>query len=78
MDDELGGHKREAQDFTWIDYMYKTSDGKIGHSGLKAEEAYEKFRIRLISWEAAEPIQNTFRDNLLTIFYKAILNYLFP
>lgn len=61
MDDELGGHDRKAQDFTWVDYMYKTVDGTIGHSAFKAEEAYEKFNIRLISWEVVEPIQNTFK-----------------
>lgn len=61
MDDELGGHDRKAQDFTWVDYMYKTVDGTIGHSAFKAEEAYEKFSIRLINWECAPPIENSFK-----------------
>ena len=60
MNDELGGHDRKAQDFTWVNYMYKTENGTIGHSAFTAEKAYEKFGIRLISWEASEPIQNTF------------------
>ena len=54
------GH--DAQDFTCVEYMYKTEDGKIGGSSFGAEEAYEKFNIRLISWEAAKPIRNTFVD----------------
>lgn len=60
MDDGLAGHDRKAQDFTWVDYMYKTVDGTIGHSAFKAEEAYEKFNIRLISWEPSLPIKNNF------------------
>ncbi len=61
MDDELGSYDRNAQALTEIDYMYKTVDGKIRHSSFKAEKAYEMFKIRLISWEAAEPIQNSFK-----------------
>ena len=52
---------REAQSFDWIDYKYKTKDGKIGYSGYKAEEAFEKYKIRVISWECAPPIKNEFR-----------------
>lgn len=60
MNDELGSRDRKVQDFTMIDYMYKRSDGTIGHSAFKAEEAYEKFNIRLIRWENSPPIENKF------------------
>ena len=43
-----------------IAYLYITSEGTIGGSGYRPEEAYEKFGIRLISWECAPPIENSF------------------
>ncbi len=52
---------REAQSFDWVDYKYQTKDGKIGGSGYKADEAFKKYNIRLISWECAPPIENNFR-----------------
>lgn len=55
---------RDAQNFDWIDYKYQTKDGKIGSSGYKADEAFEKYKIRLISWECAPPIENTFQPTL--------------
>ena len=62
MNDTLGSLDREAQDFSRVDYSYKTLDGTIGYSGAyKAEEAYERFKIKLISWEVAPPIQNEFQ-----------------
>ena len=61
MGDVLGGHERKAQDFDWVDYIYKTANGTIGHSAFKAEEAYNKFNIRLICWEATNPIENSFK-----------------
>ena len=35
-------------------------DGTIGGGAYKAAEAYEKFKIRLISWECAPLIENKF------------------
>ena len=61
MGDELGGHARSVQGFNYISYRYQNDEGKIGHSSLTTDEAFEKYRIRLISWEISEPIQNTFR-----------------
>ncbi|MDP4118427.1 MAG: hypothetical protein Q8873_04465 [Bacillota bacterium] len=61
MGDELGGNSRAGQDFTWVDYMYQNADGTIGHSGYKANEAWEKYKIRLISWEPSSPIKNSFK-----------------
>ena len=61
MDDELGGNKRAGEISTWVDYMYQTTDGTIGESAYKADEAWEKYKIKLISWEPSSPIQNSFK-----------------
>ena len=51
---------QQPWDLKWIDYMYEDTDGTIGHSGYRADEAYEKYKIKLISWEVSSPIQNSF------------------
>lgn len=61
MGDESNPFARNAQDFNWVEYKYKTVGGTIGGSGYKADEAWEKYKIKLISWEPSEPIQNSFR-----------------
>lgn len=61
MGDELGGNSRSGQDFTWVYYAYQNADGTIGHSGYKANEAWEKYKIKLISWEPSPPIKNTYK-----------------
>ncbi len=43
-----------------IEYKYLDEDGTQGGWQFTSEEAYEKFGIRLISWECAPPIQNKF------------------
>ena len=60
MGDNTNPFARDAQGFDYVSYEFQTADGKTGKSGYEAEEAYEKFNIRLISWEVSEPIQNTF------------------
>lgn len=45
----------------YIEYEYKNADGTTGESSYKADIAYEKYKIRLIGWEAASPIQNSFK-----------------
>ncbi len=60
MGDNIYGRGRKPQSFEWIDYQYQTSEGKKGGSGYKADKAWEKYKIRLISWECAPPIKNTF------------------
>ena len=60
-DDAENPFAREAQSFDWVDYKYKTKDGKIGGSGYKADEAFKKYKIRLVSWECAPPIENNFK-----------------
>ena len=61
MFDYLGDHNRDEQNFYYISYRYKTVDGSIGHSSIPADEAYEKYKIRLISWNASPPIENEFK-----------------
>lgn len=58
---DIGDRQRNAQELDRVSYHYQTTDGTIGGSSLKAEEAYEKYKIKLISWEAALPIENTFK-----------------
>ena len=52
---------KKAQDFDWIDYQYQTRDGIVGHSAYTAEEAFEKYGIKLISWECSPLIENAFQ-----------------
>ena len=61
MDDELGDKKSAGEISTWVEYLYQTTDGTIGGSAYKADEAWEKYKIRLISWESSPPIQNSFK-----------------
>ncbi len=51
---------RPAQGFEWVEYKYQTADGTVGGSAYKADVAYEKYKIKLIEWEIAEPIKNRF------------------
>ncbi len=61
MGDNTNPFARDAQGFDYVSYEFQTADGKTGRSGYETDEAYKKFNIRLISWEVAEPIQNTFQ-----------------
>ena len=45
----------------YIEYMYRGADGSIGGSAYPADEAWEKFKIKLISWECDPPIENKFK-----------------
>ena len=61
MNDNSDTSVSDAQDFSHIAYSYKALDETVGHSTFKAQEAFDRFKIKLISWEAAPPIQNTFK-----------------
>ena len=45
-----------------IGVIYVTPDGIVGGSGYTPEEAWEEYKIRLISWESDPPIENSFID----------------
>ena len=61
MGDNFDGRWKDAQDFNWVDYKYQDVDGSIGGSAYKAEVAWEKYKIKLISWEVSDPIVNSFK-----------------
>lgn len=61
MGDESNPFSRNAQDLGWVEYKYQTRDGKIGSSAYKADVAWEKYKIKLISWEPSQPIKNSFK-----------------
>lgn len=61
MGDNDNPFAREAQGFDYVSYKFQTADGKTGKSGYEAEKAYEKYKIKLISWESSPPIQNRFK-----------------
>lgn len=54
-------HRSIPQISNYIEYKYRTEDGRIGGSAYSNEEALEKYKIRLISWEVAPPIENEFK-----------------
>lgn len=54
-------HRSKPEIRNYIEYRYQTADGKTGGSSYKADEAWEKYKIRLIRWEPSEPIQNSFK-----------------
>ncbi len=58
-DEQRYSLKPEIRDY--IEYEYKNADGTTGGSSYKADVAYEKYKIRLISWDTAPPIQNNFK-----------------
>lgn len=58
-DEQRFSLKPEIRDY--IEYEYKSADGTTGGSSYKADVAYEKYKIRLISWEVAPPIENSFK-----------------
>ncbi len=58
---DVGSRVSEGSMGKWIDYLYLTPKGKEGYSAFGLDEAWEKYRIRIISWEVAPPIQNTFK-----------------
>ncbi len=60
MGDTKDSFARSAQDLDIIEYKYQTTKGEIYSGAYKADEAFEKYKIRLISWECAPPIENSF------------------
>lgn len=59
-DEQRYNHKPEIRDY--VEYEYQNADGTTGGSSYKADVAYEKYGIRLISWESSPPIENKFED----------------
>ena len=61
MGDESTHLRRKGEISDTISYYYRKEDCTTGGSAFKAEEAYEKYNVRLISWEVTPPIQNSFK-----------------
>ncbi len=52
---------RLPEEDNMIDYLYITPEGKKGYSAFGADEAYERYNIRIIKWEYSKQIENTYR-----------------
>ena len=61
MGDNDDSFSRTEQSTDRVCYMYKNKNKEVRHGSFSAAEAYEKFGIRLISWECAPPIENSFK-----------------
>lgn len=61
MGDKYNSFCRVEQSMDYICYIYQNKNKEVRHDSLSADEAYEKFGIRLISWECAPPIENSFK-----------------
>lgn len=61
MGDESSPYARSGQKLDYVSYKYQTVDGIVGGSGYNADVAWEKYKIKIISWEVAPPIQNIFK-----------------
>lgn len=70
MGDESGRRARKPQSFKEVYYAYQYENGEIRHGGVNADEALEKYHIRLISWESAPPINNSFKTTFQRLFDK--------
>ena len=60
MSDDGTGKARTSQDLTEVCYISKGEKGVISHSSISAQEAWERYKIKLIKWECSEPIENKF------------------
>lgn len=58
---DTSDRQKEGSRGKWIDYLYVSADGKMGYSSLELDEAWEEYRIKIISWEPSLPIQNSFK-----------------
>ncbi|MBR3848605.1 MAG: hypothetical protein IKM21_04885 [Oscillospiraceae bacterium] len=45
----------------YVECKYRNADGTIGGGAYTAEEAFEKYKIRLINWECDPPVKNKFQ-----------------
>ena len=62
MDDERKENQRKSI-LTEFTYISQRNNGDLGKSVFSADEAWDKYKIRLISWECSPPIENKFKQN---------------
>lgn len=58
---DVGNRQRSGSLGKWVDYLYITPDGKTGYSSFELDEAWERYKFKLISWDLSPPIQNSFK-----------------
>lgn len=63
MNDSQHGRAGDRFDYNpnVIDYV-KWENGQERHSAMLANEAWEKYKIKLISWDYTPPIKNSFKE----------------
>ena len=52
---------RLPEEDNMIDYLYITPEGKKGYSAFTADEALERYNIRIIKWEYSKQIENSYK-----------------
>lgn len=60
MDDSVNYNRVPAQYLNNLLYLYRQGDLIVEHI-ISAEEAFDRYGVRLISWECAPPIENEFK-----------------
>lgn len=60
MGDNLRGLSGEGKVEDIVEYMAVEPDGSLWSGTFSADEAMEKYKIRLLRWEVAKPIVNSF------------------
>ena len=53
-----GAYPKSPQMGDYIECKYRNADGTIGGGTYKAEDAYRQYKLRIVSWECAPPIEN--------------------
>ena len=61
MGDIDDNRQRSGNMCEWVDYLYETPEKETGYSAFELDEAFEKYGIKLISWECDPPIENEFK-----------------
>lgn len=75
MGDDEGYRRAYAVDLEMIHFHYIGEEGKIGGSAYKKDEAYEKYKLRIIDWKIEEPVDNEFKDTIWTTIYKFVTGF---
>ena len=57
---EIENFRRHPEDMKNIHFHYQTKEGKIGGSAYTFDEAFEKYKVKIIAWKIAQPIENKF------------------
>ena len=61
MGDKESRYVGDHQDFSYIEYIAESEEGLLCGSFYSAFEAMVRYDIKLISWECAPPIENSFK-----------------